>query len=121
MAPIIEVRNLTRTYGSVVAVDSISFHVDRGALFAFLGPNGAGKSTTISVLTTLAPAQSGTVAYSIIDQDPRRLGPDDAEIRSRIGVVFQDSLLDKPLSVRAKRWSTPPCNGARNDLSFWRS
>ncbi|MCL2736909.1 MAG: ABC transporter ATP-binding protein [Propionibacteriaceae bacterium] len=101
MTPIIDVTDLTRTYGSFTAVDSISFRVERGSLFAFLGPNGAGKSTTISVLTTLAPAQSGSVTYSIIDEDPRLLGRDDAAIRSRIGVVFQDSLLDRPLSVRA--------------------
>ena len=101
MAPIIEVTNLTRQYGSFTAVDSISFTVEKGSLFAFVGPNGAGKSTTISVLTTLAPPQSGQVAYSIIDQDPRLIGHDDAAIRSRIGVVFQESLLDPALTVRA--------------------
>jgi len=99
--PIIEVTDLTRKYGDHTAVDAISFTVERGSLFAFLGPNGAGKSTTITVLTTLAKPQGGTVVYSIIDQDPRLLGQDDADIRSRIGVVFQESLLDRPLTVRA--------------------
>ncbi|MDR0783354.1 MAG: ABC transporter ATP-binding protein [Propionibacteriaceae bacterium] len=101
MTPIIEVKGLTRAYGAFVAVDDISFWVEKGSLFAFLGPNGAGKSTTISVLTTLAPAQAGEVIYSIIDEDPRLVGQDDAAIRSRIGVVFQDSLLDRPLTVEA--------------------
>ena len=100
MSAIIEVTNLSRRFGSFTAVDAISFQVEQGSLFAFVGPNGAGKSTTISVLTTLAPAQGGSVAYSIIDQDPRLVGHDDAAIRSHIGVVFQDSLLDRPLSVR---------------------
>ena len=101
MVPIIEVTDLTRRYGAVTAVDSVSFTVEKGALFAYLGPNGAGKSTTVSVLTTIAPPQGGTIAYSIIDEDPRLIGLDDQAIRSRIGVVFQDSLLDRPLTVRA--------------------
>jgi len=105
MAPIIEVANLTRRYGTLTAVDSISFTVEKGSLFAFLGPNGAGKSTTISVLTTLAAPQGGSVTYSIIDEDPRLIGQDDAEIRSKIGVVFQDSLLDASLTVATNlRW-----------------
>ena len=101
MSSIIEVRNLTRIYGSYRAVDSISFTVNKGSLFCFVGPNGAGKSTTISVLTTLAQPQGGSVVYSIVDEDPHLIGHDDGLIRSRIGVVFQDSLLDRPLTVRA--------------------
>jgi len=100
MSPIIEVKDLTKTYGSLTAVDHVSFTVEKGSLFAFLGPNGAGKSTTISMLTTILAPLSGAVNYSIIDDDPRLLGQDDADIRSRIGVVFQDSLLDKALTVR---------------------
>jgi len=100
MTPIIEVKDLSKTYGSLTAVDHVSFTVEQGALFAFLGPNGAGKSTTISMLTTILAPESGGVAYSIIDEDPRLLGQDDADIRSRIGVVFQDSLLDRALTVR---------------------
>ena len=100
MTPLIDVKNLTVTYGSFVAVDSISFSVDKGSLFAFLGPNGAGKSTTISVVTTLKSSAHGEVVYSIIDDDPRLVGHHDTEIRSRIGVVFQDSLLDRALSVK---------------------
>ena len=100
MAPIIEVVNLTRRYGALTAVDDVSFAVEQGSLFAFVGPNGAGKSTTVAVLTTLAPAHGGAVAYSL-DNERRLLGRDDALIRSRIGIVFQDSLLDRPLTVRA--------------------
>jgi len=82
MPPIIEVKNLTCRYGSLTAVDDVSFTVEKGSLFAFLGPNGAGKSTTISAL---------------IDHH----GPAACTIRGRIGVVFQDSLLDAPLTVAA--------------------
>jgi len=100
VSPIIEVTDLTKTYGALTAVDHVSFTVEKGSLFGFLGPNGAGKSTTISILTTILAPESGAVNYSIIDEDPRLLGQDDAAIRSRIGVVFQDSLLDKALTVR---------------------
>jgi len=100
MTPIIEVKDLTKTYGPLTAVDHVSFTVEKGALFGFLGPNGAGKSTTISMLTTTLAPLSGAVCYSIIDDDPRLLGQDDADIRRHIGVVFQDSLLDRALTVR---------------------
>ncbi|MFH1077714.1 MAG: ATP-binding cassette domain-containing protein, partial [Patescibacteria group bacterium] len=50
---IIEVRDLTKKFHDVVAVDGITFDVEASEIFAFLGPNGAGKSTTIKMLTTL--------------------------------------------------------------------
>jgi len=52
--PAVEVSNLTKRYGEVLAVDNISFDVSKGELFGFLGPNGAGKTTTINMLTGLA-------------------------------------------------------------------
>lgn len=57
----IEVKNLVKHYGSLKAVDDISFTVDKGCIMGFLGPNGAGKSTTLKVLTGYLPATSGTV------------------------------------------------------------
>jgi ABC-2 type transport system ATP-binding protein len=57
--PAIQVQNLTKHYGPVVAVDRINFEVGRGELVGFLGNNGAGKSTTMRVLTTYLPASSG--------------------------------------------------------------
>jgi len=56
----VEVRNLTKRYGQLVAVDGISFEVRRGELFGFLGPNGAGKTTTARVLTGVIKADAGT-------------------------------------------------------------
>ena len=48
---VIEVENLTKKYGSQVAVDNLSFRVERGMIYGFLGPNGAGKSTTMNMMT----------------------------------------------------------------------
>jgi multidrug/hemolysin transport system ATP-binding protein len=91
---IIEVRNLHKSYGSVKAVRGIDFYVESGKVFAFLGPNGAGKSTTIDILCTLLKQDEGKVLI-----DSHTLGKDDDYIRSVIGVVFQDSLLDSLLTV----------------------
>ncbi|MFP4177898.1 MAG: ABC transporter ATP-binding protein, partial [Acholeplasmataceae bacterium] len=91
MDRIIRIENLVKTYGDVVAVNDISFGVERGSLFAFLGPNGAGKSTTINILTTLLKADSGRV-YLNDREDP-------VYFRTRIGVVFQENVLDGELTV----------------------
>ena len=50
---VIEVKNLTRKFKQLVAVDDVSFNVGKGEIFGFLGPNGAGKTTTINILCTL--------------------------------------------------------------------
>ncbi len=60
MSPFIEVRSLSKHFGSVVAVDNVSFAVAKGEVLGFLGPNGAGKSTTMKVLTGFLPATAGT-------------------------------------------------------------
>lgn len=64
---IIEVAGLTKRYGEVLAVDTISFGVRKGELFGFLGPNGAGKTTIINVLTGLARPDSGTIRVGGIE------------------------------------------------------
>ena len=63
----IEVRNLTKTYGSFVAVNGISFKAERGQILGFLGPNGAGKTTTMRIITGYMPATSGTVVINGLD------------------------------------------------------
>ena len=93
--PVIEVRDLSHSFGDVLAVDSISFTVRRGEIFSFLGPNGAGKSTTINVLTTLLPVQKGGV--SIAGHD---VAAEPEEVRRSIGIVFQEETLDRDLTVR---------------------
>ena len=92
---IIQVENLQKVYGSVNAVNGISFAVQEGSLFSFLGTNGAGKSTTINVLTTLLAKTSGTITVGGFDVSHHA-----KEIRDLIGVVFQDSVLDTMLTVR---------------------
>ena len=63
----IEVENLTKKYGSYVAVDNLSFRVERGMIYGFLGPNGAGKSTTMNMMTGYIAATSGTVKINGYD------------------------------------------------------
>ena len=92
---IIEISHLNKSFGGIKAVSDLSFHVRRGELFAFLGVNGAGKSTTISIMCGQLKADSGSVIISGHDADR-----DIAQITRKLGVVFQSSVLDKPLSVR---------------------
>lgn len=63
----IEVENLTKKYGNHVAVDHLSFHIDRGVIYGFLGPNGAGKSTTMNIMTGYIAATEGTVKINGYD------------------------------------------------------
>ena len=92
---IIEISDLSKSFGDIHAVKSISFEVKKGELFAFLGVNGAGKSTTISIICGTLAKDSGKVKIDGLDLDT------DAELtKSMIGVVFQTSLLDRALSVK---------------------
>jgi ABC-2 type transport system ATP-binding protein len=98
---VIEVRELIKKYGSVTAVDRISFSVERGELFGLLGPNGAGKTTTISVLSTLRPGDGGHALVAGID-----VARDPQGVRRHIGVVPQEIALYEDLN-------------ARENLHFW--
>jgi ABC-2 type transport system ATP-binding protein len=91
---IIEVRNLTKSFGDVKAVDDITLEVPEGEIFAFLGPNGAGKSTTIKMLTTLLQPTSGTIRVN--GHDP--VTEPDA-VRRSYGIVFQDPAVDDELTA----------------------
>lgn len=64
---VLEVRNLTKTYGSFTAVNGISFSVPRGTIVGFLGPNGAGKTTTIQILSGITLPNGGTISYFGMD------------------------------------------------------
>ncbi len=90
----IEVKGLVRKFGDFAAVDSISFSVAQGSVFAFLGPNGAGKSTTIKMLTTLLNPTSGSIRLNGLDviKDPN-------EVRKNFGIVFQDPSVDDELTA----------------------
>ena len=62
MSPVIEVRQLHKRYGGTVAVDDISFEVQRGEIFGILGPNGAGKTTTVECVEGLRAPDRGTIS-----------------------------------------------------------
>ncbi len=95
MEPIIQVEHLCKSFGDIRAVQDVSFQVRRGELFAFLGVNGAGKSTTISILCDQLARDSGQVRIDGGDIDT-----DGSRIKGELGVVFQNSVLDKALSVQ---------------------
>lgn len=92
--PIIEVKNFVKKYGNFTAVKNINFSVDEGSIFAFLGPNGAGKSTTINTLCTIFEKTEGSLTI-----DGKDVTAQKNEVRSTIGVVFQDSTLDNKMTV----------------------
>ncbi len=92
---IIRIDHLQKHFGDVHAVRDLSFRVTRGELFAFLGVNGAGKSTTINILCGQLPRDGGQVEICGMTPEAH---PN--EIRQRLGVVFQSSVLDPVLTVR---------------------
>ena len=92
---VIEVENLYKKFKDFVAVNDLSFKVKTGELFAFLGVNGAGKSTTINMICGQLKKDKGTILVNGLDVDKN-----DIEIKKNIGVVFQNSALDKLLTVR---------------------
>ena len=95
--PAVSVRGLVRSYGSVRAVDGVSFEVDAGEVFALLGPNGAGKTTTIEILEGFRERDAGDVRVLGIDPGDRRSG---RRLRSQLGVVLQELAVEPFLSVR---------------------
>jgi ABC-2 type transport system ATP-binding protein len=91
----IDVENLTKRYGDLLAVNDISFHVRTGEVFAFLGPNGAGKTTTVEIIETIRTPTSGRVSVLGMDVTTRK-----RDLVPRIGVLPQGfSSFDK-LTVR---------------------
>lgn len=108
MKNIIEIDHLNKTFGDVKAVQDLSFRVKEGELFAFLGVNGAGKSTTINILCGQLSKDSGSVRIGDSDLDK-----DADSIKRSIGVVFQNSVLDKDLSVKDNLISRAALYGIR--------
>jgi ABC-2 type transport system ATP-binding protein len=82
MTPALEVRNLTKRFGKLTAVNNVSFTVERGSIIGFIGPNGAGKTTTMRICSTLEYPDQGDVfveGHSVLD-DPR-------DVRKRLGFM----------------------------------
>ena len=92
----IETQGLTKRYDEeVLAVDGIDLAISTNSIYALLGPNGAGKTTTISMLTTLIEPTGGTAKVAGLDVVKQA-----SEVRSRIGVTFQEIVLDPDLTGR---------------------
>jgi ABC-2 type transport system ATP-binding protein len=106
--PAIQVENLSKNYGPVLAVNDVSFQVQPGELVGFLGPNGAGKSTTMRILTTYLPASSGyayVAGYDVMYQS--------MQVRERIGYLpesvplYPEMRVSEYLGYRARLKSVP--------------
>lgn len=93
-APIISVRELRKRYGSLVAVDGVSFDVAEGEVFGILGPNGAGKTTTLEMIEGMRPIDEGDATIDGVDvrRDPR-------EVKRRIGIQLQASAFFDELTL----------------------
>ncbi len=96
---IIEVKNLTKTFGKFTAVDDISFDVKKGEIFGLLGPNGAGKSTTLRMLSTLSRPTMGTATIGGYDTVKN-----DMEVRKLIGIVSEKMIIYNRLTAKENLW-----------------
>ena len=94
MKNIIEVKNLTKKYKELKAVDDLSFEVHEGEILGLLGPNGSGKSTTINCLLSLLNYSHGSIKIF-----GKEMKPDSYDLKSKIGVVFQEVSVFDELTV----------------------
>jgi ABC-2 type transport system ATP-binding protein len=94
---VVEVKGLGKSYGSVRAVDDVSFSVERGEVFALLGPNGAGKTTSIEVLEGFLRRDSGKVEVLGVDPGDRHK---QRWLRTQIGIVLQELAVEPYFTVR---------------------
>ena len=94
MENIIEVKDLTKEYKNIKAVDNLSFEVKKGEILGLLGPNGSGKTTTINCILSLLNYQNGSI--KILGKEMK---PDEYELKKQIGVVFQEVAVFEELNV----------------------
>ncbi len=111
----ISLRNLTKYYGLTLAVDDISFDVEKGTVVGFLGPNGAGKTTTVRIITGYLAATSGSVLVDNLNIETESL-----EVRKKIGYLPENSpiyldmnVLDYIKFMQSMRWEEGIINGRR--------
>ena len=90
----IEVENLTKFYGSVVALRQVNFKVEQGEIVGFLGPNGAGKTTTLRILTCFMPPTSGAARVAGLDCQENSL-----EVRAKIGYLPENVPLYRDMTT----------------------
>lgn len=94
MEKVIEVKNLTKDYKKLRAIDDLSFEVRKGEILGLLGPNGSGKSTTINCLLSLLNYQKGSIKIF-----GKNMNPDSYDIKQKIGVIFQEVAVFEELNV----------------------
>ena len=94
MKNIIEVKNLTKEYKNLKAIDNLSFELKEGEILGLLGPNGSGKSTTINCILSLLNFQNGSIKIF-----GREMKPDSYETKAKIGVIFQEVAVFQELTV----------------------
>ena len=95
MSHALVVEDVVKRYGDIVAVDGLSFCVDRGEIFGLLGPNGAGKTTTLEIVEGLTAADSGRVSVLGLD-----VATQSREVKARLGVQLQSSSYYEYLTLR---------------------
>jgi ABC-2 type transport system ATP-binding protein len=93
--PVVEVTDLVKTYGDVDVVSRVDLTIESGQVFALLGPNGAGKTTTVEILEGHRTPTSGTV--SVLGRSPQE---SHWQFRDRIGIVLQETAIERELTVR---------------------
>ena len=91
---VIEVKNLTKKYKELTAVDNLSFNVEKGEILGLLGPNGSGKSTTINCILSLLKFNEGEIKIF-----GKEMNPDALDVKREIGVIFQDVAVFEELTV----------------------
>ena len=94
MTNTIEVKNLTKQYTQLKAVDNLSFEVHEGEILGLLGPNGSGKTTTINCILSLLNYNNGSIKIF-----GKEMKPNSYDIKSKIGVIFQDIAVFEELTV----------------------
>ncbi|MFT5503891.1 MAG: ABC-2 type transport system ATP-binding protein [Gammaproteobacteria bacterium] len=92
MPTILEVKNLVKRFGSLTAVNDVSFAIEEGSCFGLLGPNGAGKTTTIELMEGIKEPDQGSILY--------RGAPLGTEFRNQAGIMFQNTALQEFITVR---------------------
>src|ERR1043166_127961 len=94
-SPVIETRELTKSYGDLQVLKGINLQVERGTMVALLGPNGAGKTTTVRILSTLLGFDSGTALV-----DGHNVTTEPEKVRAVIGLTGQATAVDELLTGR---------------------
>ena len=94
METVVEVRNLTKKYGDLVAVNDVSFEIEKGEFFGLVGPNGAGKTTTVEMLEGLRGPDGGSIR--VLGLDPMTQGD---RLKEKIGVLLQATSIQPDIKV----------------------